>query len=143
MNIKVGVTATRAGINELQLNRVYETLKTYRVSQLRHGDCLGGDAQIHAVAVELGIDVIIHPPIKDSLRAYCSDAKLVLPPKNYLSRNHDIVNACDMLIVVPREQNEILHSGTWATFRYAQQKQTIINLILPDGSSSVMWPDDD
>ena len=44
-----------------------------------------------------------------------------LPPKDYLDRNHDIVDQTDLLIATPKENTEVLRSGTWATIRYAKK----------------------
>ena len=70
-----------------------------------------------------GIPIVIHPPVDSRYRAHCAQmgGKFTeLSPKPYLKRNHDIVDACDALIVLPKDpEKKELRSGTWATYRYA------------------------
>jgi hypothetical protein len=53
--------------------------------------------------------------------------------KEYLDRNHDIVDSSDLLIAVSESTVEVLRSGTWATIRYAKKLRKPIKIIYPDG----------
>jgi hypothetical protein len=90
-------------------------------SEFHHGDCIGADEEAHYIALELGLRIVIHPPLNDSKRAFCKLATLVLEPKDYIPRNHDIVDASEVLIAAPKTYEEELRSGTWATVRYARK----------------------
>lgn len=57
----------------------------------------------------------------------------MLHPRPYLDRNHDIVDATDVLIAVPNSVKEELRSGTWATIRYAKRTKQPLMVIPPDG----------
>ncbi|MCK5600711.1 hypothetical protein KAR91_02510 [Candidatus Pacearchaeota archaeon] len=122
--MKVGFTGTRSGMSRHQFREFRKKLKVLQrdgVTELHHGDCLGADVQAHRLALSLGIKVVIHPPTNSTNRAYCRGAKKVLEDKEYLERNHDIVDACDVLFVAPFTNTEQMRSGTWATFRYAKK----------------------
>lgn len=89
--------------------------------EFHHGDCIGSDAQAHEIAQAFGCKIVIHPPINPSKRAFCKGEITILEPRQYLDRNHDIVDACETLIATPKTSEEELRSGTWATIRYARK----------------------
>jgi hypothetical protein len=97
---------------------------------LRHGDCIGVDEQAHYIAVELGYKIIIHPPENPIKRAFCKDS-ITLAPLPYLDRNKQIVNNSDIIIAVPKENSQVLRSGTWSTVRFAQKQGKRIYIIYP------------
>lgn len=122
--MKVGFTGTQSGMTRAQQVLVHDVLVKRVATEFHHGDCVGADAEAHGMAVRLGIPVIIHPPLNPVKRAFCKGATHVvkeLEPKEYLERNHDIVDATDMLVAVPRDGTERRRSGTWATIRYARK----------------------
>jgi hypothetical protein len=99
-----------------------------------HGDCVGADAWAceHAAST-MGFLTVAHPPIKPRWRAF-TDSDVILPPKGYLERNDDIVEACEELIACPKRE-EILQprSGTWYTIRQARKQGRSIVIIHPSG----------
>ena len=103
---------------------------------LHHGDCIGADTDAHNLVVDYFKEnlysfvgrIIIHPPIIEYKRSFCK-AKTVLPPKPYLERNHDIVDSSDVLIATPKEMEQQLRSGTWATIRYAVKTKKPVNIL--------------
>jgi hypothetical protein len=106
-------------MTERQLRLLALILEKLLPTEFHHGDCVGADAQAHLIANPY-TTVIIHPPLADRLRAGCDPSYgSILTPKPYLERNHDIVDACDLLIAAPVGP-EIQRSGTWATVRYAR-----------------------
>lgn len=116
----VGVTGTRYGRENEALEKLRQTLKTKGAKEFHHGDCEGWDEQAHFIAKQLGLRIVVHPPDDDRHRAWCSGG-LVLPPKPYLERNRDIVNAIQFLIAAP-DGPERTRSGTWSTVRYAKKR---------------------
>lgn len=62
---------------------------------------------------------------------------IVLPAKDYLARNHDIVDAAGLLIAAPSGPAEKRRSGTWATVRHARKQGTRIWIVLPSGEIAV------
>jgi hypothetical protein len=130
--MKVGFTGTRHGMTTRQLEKVREQCS--RTFELHHGDCVGADSQMHAIAQTIGCQIIIHPPSDTTRRAWCQGAYYIHKPRNHLARNHDIVDATDFLLAAPYEPEETLRSGTWATIRYARKSNKPIIVIAPNGT---------
>lgn len=135
--IHVGFTGTQQGMTEDQrlmlTSELFEADSASGAVTFHHGDCVGADSQAHAIAVTMGLGIVIHPPKNDTKRAYCRQGNsVVLPPKEYLERNHDIVDMSKVLIACPRGP-ETLRSGTWATVRYARITGIHTVIIYPDG----------
>ena len=134
-NIKIGFTGTKKGVTRDQHERFKLTLSKYN-GVLHHGDCIGADDEAHSLALFLKMPIVIHPPNNCKSRAFCGlqfPNKMVtmVDPKPYLNRNHDIVDACDILIATPKQHEEVLRSGTWATIRYARKTGKKIIIIGP------------
>ena len=124
----VGFTGTRQGMTSAQAEVVATLLKA---GVLHHGDCVGADAQAHAIARENGLGVVIHPPTSTSLRAFCK-GDLSWPLKPYLQRNRDIVDSTQELVATPAGPEE-QRSGTWSTIRYARKRGKPVTVVYPDG----------
>lgn len=127
--MKVGITATQEGLTVMQHKRLHMLLHHLKVIELRHGDCIGGDSQAHDIAENMKLRIVIHPPINSNKRAFREG--IILPEKEYLSRNKDIVNAVDYMIALPKEREEVLRSGTWSTIRYAKKINKPLYIIYP------------
>jgi hypothetical protein len=134
-NFVVGFTGTRGPLRLSQLERLCEVVKSLKPTEFHHGDCIGADAKARALAVALGIPVVIHPPDKDYLRANCKGAKSILKPLPYLERNKAIVDASDYVIACPRTAEEEKRSGTWQTIRYARKVGKALLIIEPKGEA--------
>lgn len=121
----VGFTGTREGMSDYQkavLKRSMAAAACDGIENcLHHGDCKGADAEAHAIAVELGWDIIIHPPVKRIMRAYCGDGAIILPPMDYLARDQEIVRNSNFMFAAPKSDKEEKRSGTWYTVRYARK----------------------
>lgn len=128
-----GFTGTQRGMSARQKKRFVRHILKLNLTEFHHGDCIGADEDAHHLVQKHlpNCRIIIHPPIYESKRAFCKGAAAVLPAKEYLVRNKDIVNACSTLFVTPGEMNEQLRSGTWSTYRYAKKTHKLIKLILP------------
>lgn len=142
--MKIGFTGTQTGMTEMQQKVFYQVMLdfggTKTQKEFHHGDCIGADAQAHRLACcSLGWKPIIHPPRNPSKRAWCATTWpcpefQVLPTKEYLERNHDIVDTSFALIATPAQDEEQLRSGTWATIRYAKKKNIHLAIIYPLGN---------
>lgn len=126
-----GFTGTSKGMTVSQKRSVRKLLE--HVDVLHHGDCIGADSHCHKIAKEMIISIIIHPPEDNKARAFCKGAHFTYPPKPYLKRNHDIVDNSEFMIATPKEFQEVLRSGTWATIRYALKKNKRVYIVWPDG----------
>jgi hypothetical protein len=136
--MKLGITGTRHGWTPEQKTTFIDKVSAFfaanhPVVEFHHGDCTGVDEQ---AAVELrdnwDVQLHTHPPKNGSRRANLGGTLYL--PKEYIQRNHDIVDAVDELVVIPDSHVEQRRSGTWATYRYAQSVGKPILLIYPDGT---------
>lgn len=124
----LGVTGTRHPIAPRQASRLVDRIQDPGVTEVHHGDCVGWDALAHHLALEHGKLIVVHPPDNDRWRAFCAEQYrsrfgrvVVLPPRPFLLRNQDLVDAVDELVAGPTQPHEVMRSGTWATVRYARR----------------------
>jgi len=134
--VKIGVTATRGDVTNKQMRNFHRTIIALDAREGHHGDALGGDKFAHGAMKQHSMRVIIHPPTDPKARAFCR-GNVTRPAKDYLHRNHDIVDETDILIAMPKDETEQLRSGTWATVRYARRLQRPIYLLLPSGKITI------
>lgn len=137
MPLRIGFTGTSEGMSSHQ-SRIVGKMLTH-ATQLHHGDCVGSDNMAHQLA-PVTCAIVIHPPINESKRAFCHNVRrgatqkiFVVSPKEYLERNHDIVDATDVLIATPKGLGEELRSGTWSTIRYARKQGKVVIIVGPTG----------
>lgn len=138
--VKIGFTGTRHGMNARQKRHLRLLLAGLRKKarvEFHHGDCIGADAEAHAIAVELKCTVVVHPPDNDAARAFVKGTGIIRweDPLPYIVRNHRIVDATKVLVATPHTNTEQLRSGTWATVRYAVSKRRKVLLMLPQPKS--------
>ena len=129
----LGVTGTSRGATIEQMRKIRCFIEDNDVKILHHGDCIGVDVQTAKIAEFMGVKTVCHPPSNPAARARHAST-VILPEKEYLDRNRDIVEAVDHMIVVPFEKEEILRSGTWMTYRYAKKRDVGRTIIFPDGT---------
>lgn len=137
----IGFTGTQFGMTDKQAEAVIKTLAQLHGDQLyprlHHGDCVGADAEAHAIAFSLGYVMTIHPPIDGSKRAHCR-ARDILPPADYMTRNSAIVAASEALVAAPRlPEAQSFRSGTWATIRRARRKLIPVYICWPSGKIDI------
>lgn len=135
--MKIGFTGTRKGMTSDQKEVFKREIFRLKPDEFHHGDCVGSDAEAHDIIVELlpNIECYIHPCNLKDLRAF-RDGKFIFPEMPPLKRNHDIVDSTDLLIATPSSGYEVLHSGTWATIRYARKQKKEVIIIDPNGTST-------
>lgn len=136
--MRIGFTGSSEGITSLQRDKLRELLSAW-VSErgehvAHHGDCVGADAEFHALALELGLRVVVHPPTNPKKRAFCRGFAERRPEKPYLDRNHDIVDSAERVIACSGTMAEVQRSGTWATVRYARKVGKPVWVVFLDGS---------
>jgi len=132
--MKLGMSGNRSGITKNAKNTLLRFFEDNEIDEVHHGDCVGSDKDFHDVCATKEFKIVIHPPKNNKMRANCI-SEHILPAKDYLDRNHDIVDFTDMLVAFPSSETEEIRSGTWATIRYAKKKNKKILLIFPDGKS--------
>jgi predicted Rossmann fold nucleotide-binding protein DprA/Smf involved in DNA uptake len=106
-------------------------------AEFHHGQCVGADAEAHAIALELGVpSIIVHPADDADLRARLSatpstSSVAYLEPTESLRRNKAIARGVDTLIAAPATAAEQVRSGTWFTIRYARRLGRVEVIVLP------------
>lgn len=127
----VAFTGTQLGMTLLQqtaVSRMLEKLVARHRDRLYavHGDCVGADAMFDGLCVIHGIRRGIYPSDVEAKRAHCErrGAEVLAAPAPPLERNTPIAAAGDLLIAAPKEYDEELRSGTWATVRRAREIYT-------------------
>ena len=134
--LTIGFTGSRTGMTPSQRSQVRGILLELTKGQpwhARHGDCVGADAEFHALARELGAYIIKHPPSDSRLQAHC-DADQSEDPQPYAKRNKAIVDNSDLVIGTPPTQNNPGYGGTWQTIRFAQDADKLYGIIIPNGA---------
>ncbi len=144
--VHLGFTGTREGMRKAQYDRIKQILSDWAANNpgvyAHHGCCEGADYQFHQVVdFQAGLPgrsilICLHPPEARHFEAKCHSEHVydVAPRKKYLLRNKDIVDASDLMLVTPKETCMQVRSGTWSTYRYAQQTGVPTLIIFPDGS---------
>lgn len=133
--VKVGFTGTQGGMRGVQKFVVENNLLRFWTpdSWFHHGVCIGADEEAATTAKDLGYKLHGHPPINTSkMSTILSDVSS--PPGEYLDRNRDIVDECDLLVAAPATMRAVVRSGTWFTWRYAVKLRRPRILVYPDGS---------
>lgn len=130
--MRIGFTGTQQGMTENQKEELIRLLLSNDNSgEFHHGDCIGADEQAAHEAHRIGYKICSHPPINPTKRAFFYYEYIRYEPKDYLVRNCEIVDSCDLLIATPKEKEEQLRSGTWATIRYARKTGKPVEIIYP------------
>ena len=133
--MKIGFTGTQRGMTDFQKEVFEAFLDIYEDRNeelwLLQGDCIGADAEAVSIAREKKFGIWSFPPIQSSKRAWVESGRTETP-RDYLTRNHNIVKACDLMVATPGEDYEMLRSGTWATIRYTKKLDKHVFIVYPD-----------
>ena len=140
----VGFTGTESGMTSAQEKGVKRLLRRLiRLAPVEdrplfiHGGCRGADDQAAQQAHALGYSTMAWlGPDPDRRSEYRSDHEvppLGEGPNAYLLRNEVIAQTCNFLIAAPKEQTEIVRSGTWSTVRYTRKEGKTVYVVQPDG----------
>lgn len=135
-----GFTGTQAELPTIQKLTLWNLLWEFYDSGFRtmhNGDCTGADYTAGVMWDQMDEGwIYLHPPIIQAKRAFlvCDASE---PPKDYLVRNRDIVDASVELIACPQYMHEQQRSGTWSTVRYAAKKLLPINIVWPNGQAQL------
>ena len=139
--MKVGFTGTRDGMTDEQRRAFIRWVKTAGVTEFHYGVCIGADEDAWDVMVsgpDLGFTrprTVAHPPsnlvlASQSTMMFDDEIRPTVP---YAVRNQNIVDASELLLATPKQEEE-LRSGTWLTIRYARKKKKPIVIFWPDGT---------
>ena len=131
--MKIGITGTREGADAYQLAELRKVLSELNGTEFHHGDCLGVDVEAAAIARELGYRIVCHPPKSTETQGHFGGDE-VKEPLGYLHRDRNIVDATDVLLVVPLQNEWQPKGGTWYTHDYAIRKGKPVSVIYPGNS---------
>ena len=137
--MKIGITGTRNGMTDFQLDAVQQWLAAWPTprGELHHGDCVGADAEVAAIAHHLlAYHTVCHPPTKNDLRAFF-ESNETRSPLSYFARNRNIVDETEILMVVPGQPKEVFLAsttgGTLYTYNYAKKQGKPRVVFYPNG----------
>lgn len=140
----VGFTGSQFGQTREQISRVAFFLINGKPARIHHGLCIGADAIFHRISQSMHNPPLIcgHPPtdrskVEESLDGFAH----LMEPLPYLDRNTKIVEHSKVLLATPKEYEEQLRSGTWATIRRARTANIWRFIIFPDGTVKTERPD--
>lgn len=136
--MKIGVTGTREGASIDQIDQVTEFLQLHRAEgrELHHGDCRGVDVEVAEIARALGYRIVCHPPLSNEQQGFFGGDE-INKPAGYLQRDRAIVDATELLIVVPLQTTWQPKGGTWYTASYAKKKTKPYIIFYPDGRKEI------
>ncbi len=144
--MKLGFTGSRRPLIHPQVVALTEFLVHPIIPQgvkpgiweAHHGDCTGGDEYFHDTIGVVNPECIrhVHSPRENQHRAFVTvrSTDILWPPKDYLIRNRDIIESCDLLIGCPSSMTFSLGSGSWWTIEAAKKVNKPTIIILPNGS---------
>lgn len=132
--MRIGFTGTRSGMSEHQASVVRRYLELaapsngFNHATAIHGGCVGADMDFHAIAMELGYDVVVMPghsaknPDDLSMRGDFRPGGRVIveASRTHFARNREIVDSSFMLLACP--YNDIQRGGIWYTINYARKQ---------------------
>jgi hypothetical protein len=138
--MKIGITGTRDGMTEAQRYNFAFRIKELDFKEFHHGSCKGVDVQAARIVAETNAckqgnaEIVCHPgPDGDSCQEDSGVDTIIHDPKTHFARNRDIVNAVDLLIVIPKQDAWCLRGGTWYTHDFAKKQRKQTWVIWPDG----------
>lgn len=121
---------------------MFQTLNRLQPTRVRHGDCLGADAEFNEICWLMNIPIEVHPPKDPSMRAFCTHGVVKIhPEKGYLPRDRDIVNACEVLVGAPYSSGSKKGGGTWYTVEYAVKKKKDWVVCYTNGTYALSRPE--
>lgn len=138
----VGFTGTQEGMTRFQMRSAEALLRRLARQNFKvfaHGGCIGADIEAAKLARALGYMTVRHPgdtPAKQDHTFLDDDYRVVL---DNLARNRVIVSEATVMIATPRQYEETLRSGTWATVRYARKQGRPLYVLQPDGRLNPLY----
>ena len=131
--MEIGFTGSQYGMTRNQSTNFIESILHLKPSKFRHGCCIGADSQAHYIIRRYFplCQIIGHPPINQSKMDLTLKPDIMLEPKEYIERNHDIVDLSKLMIATPYSAKEQIRSGTWATIRYSNSIGRNITILSP------------
>jgi hypothetical protein len=144
---RLGMTGSRLGTTLQQragFMRLLRELQIKGLNEYHHGLCIGADEQMHALAFEMEVPIVGHPPTRTDQMMVIHREEFVAmrEPLPYLVRNRAIVQETDALVGLPSHTETQRGSGTWHTIRWAHKLERPVAIIWPWGETAFFrWPE--
>lgn len=145
--MNIAFTGTQLGMTAVQRQAVARTMANLFAEatdavRFGHGDCIGADAEFHALAAYLmsknpRVAIEAFPCTVVGKRAYSPGVQLAVihPPKEPMARNKDLAVWAHVLIAAPKDPaGETIRSGTWSTVRRARKAGCRIFIVRRSGT---------
>jgi hypothetical protein len=135
------VSGSRKGMTTAQKSAFEYFLESTNFQAVRHGDCIGVDAEAHEIVRQCAPTVLIHvhPPTNEKQRAFCDQTAsptVVHAAAAFLARDRRMVDLSDFVVAMPKsEREERRGSGTWVVIRYARKRKIPLMIVYPDGTT--------
>lgn len=139
--MRVAITGSRHGLKDGQFVTLVDLCSDTILSEFHYGDCVGVDEAAMWICHSSGHDGVFHshpatmnPEWDAKWRARTAErfpelGIIEYEAKHPLTRNKDMVDACDVLWAFP--ESAIEKGGTWHTVNYARSKGVPVELVLP------------
>lgn len=129
-------TGTRRGMKPAQYERVFFAVKQTAWTRAVHGCCHGSDREFHDLTSSLAHDLF--PSNEEqhqwALQNSFGGRNVIYPIMPPIERDKKMVDLGNTLIATPGGMQEIVHSGTWTTIRYARRIRRHTIICWPDGT---------
>jgi len=140
--LTVGFTGTQKGVTALQKKRVASLLQALVPNAVVHGGCIGADSDFSLIwskfhkqhDYQYDFFQCVFPSNIKSTQGEIYGQFILYPEKPPLVRNKIIVDKSDIIIAAPRQEREIIRSGTWSTIGYARKKEKPIYIVFSSGT---------
>jgi hypothetical protein len=133
--MKLAFTGSQRGMTARQFEAFMEFMKDPRWTEFGNGLCIGADAEAvrHVAFGRPDIKITGFPSNVPHKLAWGVTRLCyrVHPPKPPLDRNVDIAEWCDEMVATPKEEEEVIRSGTWTTIRRARERNKPVHILEP------------
>lgn len=153
--MKIGFAGTLHGMTKRQKSAFLKIMRkikmTYDTIDMHIGNCPGADKDAVEIILEnrLVRSISYHPSkeparigfdMKEDFNPGEKKIRLTeMEIKPHFERNRKIIDGCDALIAVPKQELEEKDSETWAAIRYCKILKKRVFTIYPEGNTT-KWP---
>jgi hypothetical protein len=134
-------TGTRQGMTPRQHQTGFRLLDVLKPDLMNNGCCVGSDRDWHSMCRDTAtIQTEYHPCNHLQMewaKVVRQSNEFIHPVLGPIKRNHKMADSARGLIAMVSSYAQIRRSGTWATVRYALNKNMPVWIVYPDGTMRV------
>jgi hypothetical protein len=133
--MRIGFSGSRSGLSEAQRGVLTGLLRQYGPGDwFIHGGEKHADMEAHFLARNQLMRVRVWPSDLPGTQGDFPDAREIMPAMPPLKRNsYIVVDNLDHLYACPKDEVEVLRSGTWSVVRRCRRQLVDHSIILRDG----------